>query len=231
MKTIYGAVFTAAMLALLGPTAKAQGPAPPQPASLAVTYLEVLPSARTEAEGLFKQLAADSRKEAGNRRYEILEQNDRNTNFVIVEDWSDAKAADAHFAGAALKQFRDKFKPITTGYFDQRPSIATVGPSETKPTAGALFAVTHVDVIPPRRDAAIAMFKKLAEDARKEPGSESFEVWYQNNRTNHFTFIEVWKDRASLDAHKAKADTIDFRDKLGAIAGALYDERLYHEID
>jgi len=233
MKILYGAVLTAATLALLAPAAKAQAPAPPraEPANLAVTYLEVLPSALAQAEALFKQLAADSRKEGGNQRYQILQQNDRNAQFVIVEAWSDPKAAEAHFGGAVLKQFRDKFKPIEAAYFDERPSIVTIGPSEAKPTSGALFAVTHVDLIPPRRDAAIAMFKTLADDARKEPGYESFDVWYQNNRTNHFTFIEVWKDRASFDAHKAKPDTVEFRDKLGPMAGALYDERLYHEID
>ncbi len=179
---------------------------------------------------LLKQLATESRKEAGNQRFDILQENDRTTRFAILEGWSNPSEASAHLNGAAVKQFRDKLKPVMTGYYDERPSVPTVGPSGAKPTRGALFVLTHVDVIPPRRDAAIAMFKKLAEDARKEPGFEDFEVWQQNNRTNHFTFVEVWKDVAALDAEAAKADTREFRDKLGAMAGALYDQRLYREI-
>ena len=43
MKMLNGAVLTAAMLALLAPAAKVQqqGQPPPEPAMLAVTYLEV----------------------------------------------------------------------------------------------------------------------------------------------------------------------------------------------
>lgn len=157
---------------------------------------------------------------------------DRNTNFVILEAWSDPKAAQAHFGGAALKQFRDKFKPLMTGFYDERPSVPVSEPATpAKPTKNAVFVVTHVNVIPPRKDEAIAMFNKLAEDARKEPGSEDFEIWQQPNRTNHFTFVAAWKDKGSLDAHKAKAATREFRDKLGAMAGALYDERLYRDVN
>ena len=57
----------------------------------------------------------------------------------------------------------------------------------------------------------------------RNPARRASKSWQQNNRTNHFTFVEVWKDRASLDAHKIKADTKEFRDKLGTMAGALYD--------
>ena len=79
-------------------------------------------------------MAADSRKEAGNRSYEVLEQNDRNTQFVILEAWSDPKALEAHGGGAALKQFRDKIKPLMIAYYDERPSIpTTAGASEAKP--------------------------------------------------------------------------------------------------
>ena|SRR5215467_10468167 len=48
------------------------------------------------------QAAATSRKEAGNRRYDILQRIDRENQFVILEAWSDLKAAEAHAGGSAL---------------------------------------------------------------------------------------------------------------------------------
>ena len=75
------------------------------------------------------------------------------------------------------------------------------------------------------------MLKKLADDTRKEPDSQRFEAWVQNNRANHFTVTEIWKNRAAIDAHIVAPTTRQFRDKLGTMTGALYDERLYSNID
>jgi quinol monooxygenase YgiN len=75
------------------------------------------------------------------------------------------------------------------------------------------------------------MLKKLAEDTRKDANSERFEAWQQNNRANHFTVTEIWKDRGAVDAHIVAASTRDFRDKLGPMSGALYDERLYQNVE
>jgi quinol monooxygenase YgiN len=87
--------------------------------------------------------------------------------------------------------------------------------------------VTHVDVIPPQRENGTAITKRLAEDSRKEKGNLRFEAVTQVNRQNHFTVIEVWYDRKTVDAHSVEAHTRAFRDKLGPASGALYDERLY----
>ena len=84
-----------------------------------------------------------------------------------------------------------------------------------------------MDVIPPSKDDCIVMLKKLADDTRKESDAVRFEAWQQNNRANHFTVTEIWKNRAALDAHIAAASTKEFREKLGPMSGALYDERLY----
>ena len=73
--------------------------------------------------------------------------------------------------------------------------------------------------------------EKLAEDGRKEPGSERFEAWQQNNRTNHFTVVEIWKNREAADAHAVTASTKEFREKLGPMIGALFDDRFYTSME
>jgi quinol monooxygenase YgiN len=52
-------------------------------------------------------------------------------------------------------------------------------------------------------------------------------VVQQTNRPNHFTVVEVWRDRAAFDAHGMAAHTRRFREQLAPMSGALYDERLY----
>jgi quinol monooxygenase YgiN len=219
----------AAAAVAVAPAAMAQAPA--GGTAYVVTYIEVVPSAQGDAAGLLKEVAAASRKEAGNQRYDILQRIDRENQFAILEAWSDLKAAEAHAGGSALKQFKDKLKPLQASSYDERPSNGiAVGAPPASVGKDAIYAVTHVDVIPPSKDDCIVMLKKLAEETRKEPNSERFEAWQQNNRANHFTVTEIWKNRAAVDAHIASASTREFREKLGPMSGALYDERLYRSL-
>jgi quinol monooxygenase YgiN len=211
------------------PAAMAQAPA--GGTAYVVSYIEVVPSAQREAAGLLEDVAKASRKEAGNQRYDILQRIDRKNQFVILEAWADQKAAEAHAGGSALKEFKDKLKPLEASFYDERPSNGlAVAPAPASVSRGAIYAVTHVDVIPPSKDDCIVMLKKLADDTRKEPNAERFEAWQQNNRANHFTVTEIWKNRAAHDAHVAAASTKEFREKLGPMSGALYDERLYKSL-
>jgi quinol monooxygenase YgiN len=93
-----------------------------------------------------------------------------------------------------------------------------------------VYAVTHVDVTPNNKDECIGMLKKLADDSRKEPNAVRFEAWQQNNRANHFTVTEIWKNRAAVDDHVTAPSTREFREKLGPMSGALYDERFYKSL-
>jgi quinol monooxygenase YgiN len=228
MRVFCGMLIAAAAMAV-APAAVAQAPA--EGTAYVVTYIEVVPSAKGEAAGLLKQVATASRKEGGNQRYDILQRIDRDNQFVILEAWTDQKAAEAHAGGSAMKEFKDKLKPLQASFYDERPSIGVaVAPAPASVDKDAIYAVTHVDVIPPSKDDCMVMLKKLAEDTRKEPNAERFEAWVQNNRANHFTVTEIWKNRAAHDAHIATASTREFREKLGPMSGALYDERLYKSL-
>jgi quinol monooxygenase YgiN len=210
--------------------AGAQAP-PPAPAEYGVTYLEVTPASEGEAINLIKQVAAASHKEAGNVRFDVLQRLDRKNHFAILEAWSDPKAREAHESGPAMTEFRNKLKTLRSGPYDERPSVpVTVTPGVT-PTKGAVFVITHVDVTPNFKDQTIDMLKKLADDARKEPGIERIEAWQQGNRANHFTLMEVWKDPAALGGHVVTPSTKDFREKLGPLSGALFDDRRYVSVE
>src|SRR2546428_9482196 len=61
----------------------------------------------------------------------------------------------------------------------RRPPRSTLFPYTTlfrsKITHGAMYVVTHVDVIPPRKDDGIAAVRQLADDSRLHEGNLRFE--------------------------------------------------------
>lgn len=218
---------------VLLPWAHAQAPPPvPEGPRYIVTYVEVMPTASAGALKLMQQFRDASRNEAGNLRAETLQRIGQPHQFVILEVWKDQAAADAHSKGPAIALFRDKIKVLQIAPIDERVHFPlSVGPLSIKRTAGAIAVATHVDVIPPQREHGTAITKQLAEDGRKESGNVRFEAVVQTNRQNHFTLIEVWRDRKAADAHIMAAHTRAFRDKLGPASGALYDERFYRLVN
>ena len=174
-----------------------------------------------------------TRKEAGNLRAEALQRIGQPNQFVLLETWQDQAAADTHGKAPAnhpvprqdqgdAERSRSTSACISRSRSDRFPA---------KGGGAAVAVVTHVDVIPPQRENGTAITKQLAEDGRKDDGNLRFEAVTQTNRQNHFTVIELWRDRKAADAHGMAAHTRAFRDKLGPASGALYDERFYRMLD
>jgi quinol monooxygenase YgiN len=198
-----------------------------------VAYIEVAPSAVTEARGLLARLRDASRKEAGNLRFETLHRRERANHFAIVEAWQDARAREAHAAAPHTRQFREAVQRLLSAAYDERPHIAlSVGPMATpSPGRDAIYVVTHVDIIPTFKDKGVAGVKELAETSRREAGSVRYEALTQANRHNHMTLVEIWKDQSAFAGHTVAAHMKKFRDELLPMSGSLYDERLYMAID
>jgi quinol monooxygenase YgiN len=193
-----------------------------------VTYVETKQTSRDEAAALLKAYRDASRAAPGNMRSLVVRSAHRPGQFVIAAAWKDKAAWDAHMAAAATAAFRDKLAAMRSAPTDDRfHNSLSVGPLDAPQAAGAVYAVTHVDVIPPRRDDAVAALKVLGEANRAAGGNLRYEVVQQTNRPNHFTVLEVWRSREAFDANALAPAQREFRDKLGPMTGALYDERLY----
>ncbi len=217
-------IFAAAVLAQ---SAHAQGSA-----VYVATYVEVAPSAAANGIALLQSYRDASRKESGNLRSDALQEIGRPNRFVILEAWKDKAAFDGHGASAATQQFRGKLETIESAPYDERvnnPLFA--GQARDESLTGAVYVVTHVDVVPAGKDACIAALHDMSLDTPKDAGNITYEALQQANRANHFTVIEAWADQSAVDAHAAAAHTRAFRQKLAPIAGAVYDERLYKAID
>jgi quinol monooxygenase YgiN len=218
-----------AVIPSLVQAARAEGAAGPIHVA---TYVEVGASSDKDGIKLLQQYRDASRKEAGNMRSEVAQELGRSNRFVVLELWKDQAAVDAHGKSAATTAFRDKLKTIQNGPYDERVHNAfAVGPNDPVSAKRAVYVVSHVDVPPPKKDEVIAALNPLAEASRKGDGNLRFEVVQQTSRPNHFTVIEAWKDRKAYDARGSAAPQKKFRDALGPMLGALYDERIYRPVD
>ena len=217
------------LASLLAVPAQAQQPAAPRDGPVyVVSYIEVAPAAAEAAAGSLRQLAAASRKDDGNTRFDILQRVAPANQFAIVAAWKDQNAYDLHVAAAHVKEFREKISSHLISAIDDRlhSALAVAQPAD-KATPEAVRVITHVDVPPPRKDECIALLQTLASDSRKEAGAERFDVFQQSSRPNHFSVVEIWKNQPAYEAHITAAPTRRFREQLTPMSGALYDERLY----
>jgi quinol monooxygenase YgiN len=221
---------------LLGLAMSALGVTPAAPADdvtvYTATYVEVVPPSTAQGTALLRQYREASRKDRGNLRIEVLQRIDRPNQFTVLSAWKDPEAFEAHAAAAAARDPRAKLAPLLASPSDERVHHGlAVGTAPAASAAGAIYVVTHVDVIPPRKEDGVALLKQLAADSGNDVGNVRFDVLQQTNRPNHFTVVEAWKDRNAFDAHGMAAHTRQFRDRLSPMSGALYDERLYVVLD
>jgi quinol monooxygenase YgiN len=228
----------AALLFFFMNSSSAQAPAapPPVPADVSplyvVTYVEAKLTSRDEAAAALKAYRDASRGAPGNMRSIVVQRPRRPGQFVIVAAWKDKAAWDAHMDAAQTRAFRDKLAAMRAAPTDDRfHNSLSVGPLDVPQVSGAVYAVTHVDVIPPRRDDAVAALKVLGEANRAAGANVRYEVVQQTNRPNHFTVIEIWRTRDAFEANSMAPAQREFRDKLGQMTGALYDERLYEVLN
>ena len=218
-------LFLSALAALRPVHAEAQV----NPSLYIVSYFEVGAPAAAQTAAVTRQYVAASRKEAGNAGFEAFEEIGRPGRFALLEAWRDKAAAEGH--ATAADAFAKQVQPLLVSPFDSRQSSPlSVAPPAGHPGAGRVYVLTHVDVVPTNKDRAIELVKTLAAAGRKDPGNLAFDVLQQDSRPNHFTLVEVWRDRKAQESSAMAAHTKEFRVELTPLSGSLYDERLYQAL-
>ena len=193
-----------------------------------VTYVDALPASRADAAAALATYREATRHENGNLRCEVVSRVGQPHQFAVLEVWQDQAALEAHGKAPHTTQTRDRLHAIRSAPLDERVHAGvSVGPLQPGPGGEAVYVVTHVDVIPLRKDDGLAALTALGDAARAEPGNLRFEVVQQLSRPNHFTVVEIWKDARAAEAHITTEATRRFRDALGPMSGALYDERFF----
>ena len=193
-----------------------------------VTYVELMPNAAASGAALLKQYRGEARKESGNLRLDVLVEIKRPNRFAIVEVWKSKAELDAHGRSAASAQLLEKLKALQDAPSDVRIDHALyLGRGKSDKRTGAIYVVTHIDVIPPGKDACMAALKTMSSDTANDSGNIGYDVLQQDDHSNHFTVVEEWTNVKAADSHAMAAHTRAFREKLIPIKGALYDERFY----
>jgi quinol monooxygenase YgiN len=183
-----------------------------------VTYIEVQPGRTSEAIKLLNDYCGSSPS-----GILALQEIHRKNRFVVIESWED----DAAFQARKGPDLRE----IHTCPNDQRvhTSFAVGAPQPPSPTA--LYLVTHVDVPPPRKDETEILLKRIAEQSPTHQGNLRYDVFQQHApRTNHFTVVECWADENAFAAHETQTHTLQYREALGPMLGAPYDDRWYRHL-
>jgi quinol monooxygenase YgiN len=206
-------------MTMLGPGAVAQ-----ETGFYTATYIEVGPVLAKVGAAALNSYREAARKEAAS--LDVYQRIDRPNQFVVLGAWGDQKAFEAHAAGDNSKKLNEKLSTLLASPNDTRTHTG-LSVSPAKAVKDAIIVVTHVDVVPPEKDKAADALEQLADSSRNHIGNLQFDVWRQSSRPNHFTVVESWANRGSFDVHQMQTHTREFRLKLGPMAGALYDERLY----
>jgi len=198
----------------------AQSTAPREEPAYVVTYLDLIPMSRGQSTTLLQQYRDLRRKQDGNVGVEILQDSGRSGRFAVYEVWKNQAALDAANSG----DLKGNFGSVQLAPPDRR--VHTGFSIASAPARAGLYVLTHVDVTPPSLPALEPLLRQLAEASRNQ-GAIAFDVLQQASRKNHFTVVEVWKDRKAFDSHSSSQPARNFREKLAPMLGALYDQRLY----
>jgi quinol monooxygenase YgiN len=224
-QVLVGAAVAAALAEdAVAQTSPAPAAAPPE-APYAVSYIEVEPAQADAARRLLARYR-DSLKDKGALEFAVFEQIGRPNHFAIVEQWPSAKAREDNAASAATREFRASLAPLLIAPYDERPHFALSTGSKAATPAG-VYVITHVDIVPTKREDGAAAARTIGEASSGTPGNVRFDALVQASRPNHLTLVEAWTDATAQEAHSAASATKAFRTALGPIGGALYDERLY----
>jgi quinol monooxygenase YgiN len=209
-------------------TRGAQRPSEDTAGIYAISHIEVRQAAERATIDALRAYREASRKETGWLGTELLAQIGRPGHFAMSERWADQGALDAHERSAGAAALSAKLDGVRLSEYDRRPyKSLTVTAPEAQATNDAVVVVSHVDTLPSAQSDVPAVLKSLADRSRLDAGNLLFNVVQHAARANHFTVIEIWRDRAAQQAHAEAPHVRDSRDKLKAILGSPLDERLF----
>ncbi|HUI79287.1 MAG TPA: putative quinol monooxygenase [Bryobacteraceae bacterium] len=85
-----------------------------------VTYVDVFPQGAADTNKWLHEFAADSRKDPGSVRFEVLRDVERSNHFTIVEVWQTRQAYEAHLGLEHTRKFRENLQKYLGSPFDER---------------------------------------------------------------------------------------------------------------
>jgi quinol monooxygenase YgiN len=85
-----------------------------------VTHVDLPPTDRDALVPLIREFAEQSRKDAGNIRFDVVHQQAKTNHFSVIGVWADQKSDEDHQEAAHKKAFRAKITLSAGALYDQR---------------------------------------------------------------------------------------------------------------
>ena len=73
--------------------------------------------------------------------------------------------------------------------------------------------------------------RKMAQDARKEPGSLVYEVHHSTSDSDEYCVYGIWRNQTDLDMHMKAAAVQDFLTKVPELVNGALNLRLFTPVD
>jgi quinol monooxygenase YgiN len=86
-----------------------------------VTHVDAMPPFTDKAVKLLREYRANTVKDSGNKKIEILQQVGRPNHFSIVEEWENQKSFNDHESAPHTRKFRADMQEALGAPFDERP--------------------------------------------------------------------------------------------------------------
>lgn len=99
-------------------------------------------------------------------------------------------------------------------------------PVRARAEDAAIYLATYIEIVPNAVNAGATLLQRYRDASRGQSGCLRFDVLREIARPERFAILEVWSDEAARDVYDKTTSTTDFRDRLTAIQGAPYDERV-----
>jgi quinol monooxygenase YgiN len=196
------------------------------------TYVEVVPSAGTQAVNMLKDYRDAARKEPGAMHIDIYREKGQLHRFVLGELWQNRTIVQDHMKSAATTALEQKLKPIELGPPDVRIHQAHSVTPPKAPNAGDVIIISHVDVFGGNVSKLIALLNTLGEASQKDNGMVRYEILDEvPAHVNHFRVLEEWASAAAWEAHDRAPHTQAYREALMPMLGTPYDQRLYDVVN
>lgn len=198
----------------------------------ALAYIDIKPALSREGMRRIQQYVRGASRDAGNESIQAVEELDRAGRFVILESWQDAAAFEAHAQSRNAADLQRRLQNIERSPTDLRlHHVFAADPAPAMPGDAALYVVTHVDVPGEHRQEAEGLLRELVDATRTAPGKLNIGVYQQYEpRTNHFTLVTLWRNRAAFDAYGDSRAWNHFMTAITPLLGAPYDERFYGSV-
>jgi quinol monooxygenase YgiN len=90
-----------------------------------------------------------------------------------------------------------------------------------------LIGIEHVDSDPQKRESNLPLFQSLESRLRQIQGFRDMQIWTWNQRTNHWTVIEVWDNAEARKRANQDPEIIKIWDSIYGNAAAPNSQSEY----